>query len=741
MIGTVLADRYHLLKLLGAGGFGKTYLAADLQQDEQHCVVKHLTPANRTANFLQTARRLFEAEAKALGQLGQHDRIPQLIDAFEADAEFYLVQAYVEGHPLTAELLRQEPWSEQAVIDLLEEVLPTLAFIHGEQVIHRDIKPSNLMRRQDSKVALIDFGAVKEITTQIQTGSLEQFTVSIGTQGYAPAEQLSGRPRYSSDLYGLGMVAVQALTGRSPMSIPEHPETGELCWPELVPDLSPGLGIFLSRLAHASVYQRYGSAEAALDDLGRLDSLSPITLSADQTALGPNEDLARLNQWLPQGAGNGAALPETVLGPLATVPALAPEPSEPTHRVWEAAIAPVLITALILMVRSLGGWMPLELLLYDKLVQTQPPGEPDPRLLVVEITETDLQRLQRPTPADQTLAEALTILQTHQPRVIGLDLHRELPQGEGHEQLLDALAAPNVIAIQKIGDRPEETVPAPASVPLERVGFNDVLVDPDGVIRRNLIMARMGHGDDDPTGFSLGFQVALQYLTAEEIALEAAPDNPSYFQLGGTVFRPLNSTFGGYQSIDGAGYQVMLNYDAAPTVADRLSLAEVLSEQFDPALIRDRAVLIGTTAPSAKDLFYTPYSRDATVEHQMPGVMLHAQMASQILGVALEGERLPWTWPDGAEVAWMVVWSAVGGIVGWQLQRPWWLPLGAIALILIPAGAPIWAFSQGGWLPLWPATIGFAASFGATVLHRSYRRRTTAPVPLLPVDMAITRQQ
>ncbi|MDA0265424.1 MAG: CHASE2 domain-containing protein [Cyanobacteria bacterium] len=743
MIGTVLANRYRLLKLLGAGGFGRTYLAIDLQQGEQHCVVKHLTPANRTENFLQTARRLFDAEAKALQQLGQHDRIPQLVDAFEADAEFYLVQAYVDGHTLTTELQNKEPWSEQAVIDLLAEVLPTLAFIHGEQVIHRDIKPSNLMRRQDGKIALIDFGAVKEITTQVQTGNLEQFTVSIGTQGYAPAEQLSGRPRYSSDLYALGITAIQALTGRSPMAIPEHPETGELCWQELVPDLRPGLGIFLSRLAHSSVYQRYTAAEIALDDLGRLDSLSPVTVQPiDQTALGPHGDSARLNQWLPGPGPKALAMPETVMGERS--PISAPTLIQPTsspRRPWEGAIAPVLIGLLMVVIRSLGGWMPLELMLYDKLVQAQPPIPPDPRLLVVEITETDLQKLQRPTPADQTLAEALVILQSHQPRVIGLDLHRELPQGEGHDQLLQALAAPNIIAIQKIGDRPSETVPAPASVPPERVGFNDLIVDPDGVIRRNLLLATTGHSDDAPTGYSLGFQVALQYLAADGLTLEADPDNPSQFQLAGTVFEPLSATFGGYQSVDGAGYQVMLNYDGAPTVAERLSLTEILTEQFDPAIIRDRAVLIGTTAPSAKDLFYTPYSRDATVDHQMAGVMLHAQMASQILKVALDGQALPWTWPNSLEVLWILGWAAVGGGAGWGLQKPWWLPLGAIVLIVIPVGIPLWAFAQGGWLPLWPAPIAFAASLGATVLHRSYRHRSSpAPRPLPPAPMTVTEQ-
>ncbi|NJN22939.1 MAG: CHASE2 domain-containing protein [Leptolyngbya sp. RL_3_1] len=277
-------------------------------------------------------------------------------------------------------------------------------------------------------------------------------------------------------------------------------------------------------------------------------------------------------------------------------------------------------------------------------------------------------------------------------------------------------------------------------MPPERVGFNDLIVDPDGVIRRNLLLARTGANEEAPMGYSLGFQVALQYLAAEGMTLAAAPDDPSQFQLGGTVFEPLGSTFGGYQSVDGAGYQVMLSYEGGLTVAERITLTEILTEQFDPALIRDRAILIGTTAPSAKDLFYTPHSRDATVDHQTAGVLLHAQMVSQILKVALGEQALPWSWPDYIEVLWILGWAAAGSFAGGYLRQPWSLVLGAIGLIAIPIAVPIFTFAQGGWLPLWPATAALTTSLGATVLHRSYRQRFSPTLPLLPSEMAIPEQ-
>ncbi|NER81940.1 MAG: CHASE2 domain-containing protein, partial [Leptolyngbya sp. SIO1D8] len=688
MLGTLLLERYRLLKPLGEGGFAKTYLAEDCQRGNAYCVIKHLTPANQSPQFLATSRRLFEAEAAALRRLGTHDRIPELIDAFETEGEFYLVQAYVDGESLSQVFLHQ-PLTEAQMIDLLEEVLPILNFIHQQQVIHRDIKPSNLMRRRtDGKLMLIDFGAVKEITTQVHTAGSDQFTVSIGTQGYAPPEQLAGRPRYSSDLYALGMTVIRGLTGRSPTEIPENIRTGELLWQVEAPETSPGLTVFLQRLTHPSVYQRYASAEAALQDLTHLDSLTVL----------PSLDF-------PETSLNSTSTPFRWIG---------------------GAITSLVVAAIVLLIRQLGGWMPLELLIYDEWVQRQPDLGQDDRLLLVEITEADLKALNRATPSDATLSQAIQTLQSYDPRVIGLDMYRDLPQGDGHEDLLETLAAENVIGIQKLGRRASESIPAPATVTPDRIGFNDFPVDPDGVIRRNLLFAAANHSPDSEVLYSFGLQVALAYLEQEDIFPVESEVDPSFLDLNGMVFRPLHRNFGGYRNIDDAGYQLLLQYRSENNAVERLSLEDVLKRQFTESQIRDRIVFIGTTAPSAKDLFYTPFSEASAEDHLMAGVMLHVQATQQILSTAMGEQSLLWAFPESVEVVWILLWAAGGSALGLGIRRPWLMGLGLIGCGVVLVGVPAAVFMVfGGWMPLLPASITFIGSVVGAILYRSYLPQST----------------
>jgi len=228
-----LGGRYKIISQLGAGGFGKTFVAEDLHlPGHPQCVVKQLKPQVSDAKSLQMARRLFDTEAQVLYQLGNHDQIPRLLAHFEDNQEFYLAQELIEGELLSKELVKGKPCSEAKVIKLLQDILEVLAFVHQQDVIHRDIKPSNLIRRrQDSKIVLIDFGAVKQVSTQFVNPQKEHTkTISIGTQGYTPKEQLGGNPRFSSDVYAVGIIGIQALTGVHPRHLKEHPDTGEIEW-------------------------------------------------------------------------------------------------------------------------------------------------------------------------------------------------------------------------------------------------------------------------------------------------------------------------------------------------------------------------------------------------------------------------------------------------------------------------------------------------------------------------------
>ncbi|MDJ0714197.1 MAG: protein kinase [Prochloraceae cyanobacterium] len=264
-VGKTIAGRYYIVTHLGGGAFGQTYIARDLQlPNKDHCLIKQLKPLNTDSNSLKAARRLFKTEAKVLNHLGTHPQIPRLLAYFEQDREFYLVEDFIEGKPLTEEIKPGKRWEESEVIDLLEEILQVLEFVHQQGVIHRDIKPANLMRRKkDGKIFLIDFGAVKQISTHIADAAQINYTVGIGTKGYMPPEQARGRPRLASDIYAVGAIAIQALTGIMPYELPENPKTGQVMWHDSS-NISSELTKVLDKMVQMDFIQRYRNATEAL---------------------------------------------------------------------------------------------------------------------------------------------------------------------------------------------------------------------------------------------------------------------------------------------------------------------------------------------------------------------------------------------------------------------------------------------------------------------------------------------
>jgi CHASE2 domain-containing sensor protein/tRNA A-37 threonylcarbamoyl transferase component Bud32 len=263
----LLDGRYQTEYTLGAGGFGVTYLARDTKlPGKPQCVIKQLVPARRDANFVNLARRLFNTEAEILSRLGHHAQIPHLLAYFEHQQEFYLVQEFIDGTPLDRELEgATEPWTEAQVLDLLRQLLPVLGFIHSQFVIHRDLKPGNIIRDRDrGKLVLIDFGAVKEIQPQV-TNDLDR-TIAIGTRGYTPPEQYAGQPNYTSDIYALGTIAIEALTNTHPRYLPVDETTGNLVWNDLAA-VSPALARVLDKMVAYHFRDRYQSATAVLMDL------------------------------------------------------------------------------------------------------------------------------------------------------------------------------------------------------------------------------------------------------------------------------------------------------------------------------------------------------------------------------------------------------------------------------------------------------------------------------------------
>jgi CHASE2 domain-containing sensor protein/class 3 adenylate cyclase len=426
-----------------------------------------------------------------------------------------------------------------------------------------------------------------------------------------------------------------------------------------------------------------------------------------------------------------------------------------------ARSAPLMIGATSLAVlgllASMGhwGWLePLELLVYDRLVQLRPERPSQARLLLVAITEEDLQTYGWPV-ADRDLALALAHLQQAQPRMIGLDIYRDLPQEPGHAELVAQLEAPNLVAIEEVSGG----IQPPPTVPWERVGFNDLVLDPDGVVRRSFLFVPgqedgyyafslrlvLGYLKRDlslnlfpPTGAS-----SLELAPQRDSSLADRPDPPTHphisplfnflpgqaLKIADHILPRLQPQSGGYDQLDSRGYQILLDYHSPDGGIPQVSLAEVIANQVDPELIHDRIVLIGTTASSLKDSFRTPYSsgpisgqtNGQTESFLMPGVVIHGQIVSHLLEVVLADRPLLSYWSPGWEWAWVTLWIGLGASVGWWVRRPLVGSAITATVIVVPVGLTYGLFLGHIWVPLVTPLLGMGLAATATVGYRAYQ--------------------
>ena len=276
----LLNNRYRLLETLGRGGFGQTFLAVDTHMPSgRKCVIKELQPSVQDLKMQQWVQASFQREAATLEDLGEgHSQIPRLYAYFcEADT-FYLVQEWIEGVTL-AELRKGGTLSEDAVTEILINLLPVLDYIHSRGIVHRDLKPDNIiLRAADRKPVLIDFGAVKEaIATVVDSRGQTALSIAVGTPGYMPSEQAAGRPLYSSDLYSLGLTAVYLLTGHSPQELETDPRTGEILWRKDAP-IHSNLAAVIDRAIRFHPRDRFASAPEMLAALSPSPPLQRRTL-------------------------------------------------------------------------------------------------------------------------------------------------------------------------------------------------------------------------------------------------------------------------------------------------------------------------------------------------------------------------------------------------------------------------------------------------------------------------------
>jgi len=381
------------------------------------------------------------------------------------------------------------------------------------------------------------------------------------------------------------------------------------------------------------------------------------------------------------------------------------------------AIIWIVVTGTLLGVRHLGGLQSLELNAYDLMVQLRPDLGPDPKLLVVTITDQDINTIEKWPISDRTLAKAIAEIARLEPTAIGIDMIRNIPYEPGNAELVTQWQNPKVIPITLIGNSKEDPAPPPPNIPEKRVGFNDLVVDPDGILRRNLMYAK--NGKTTLTSFSM--RLAFAYFNNKKIDSKLIENNT--LQVDKTVFSKLRSNSGGYQKINAQGYQILLNYRSPENIAKTVTLTQVLEGKVDPKWVKGKIVLIGVTALTAKDFFSTPYSATGTGNQPMPGVFIHATATSQILSAVLDGKGLFWYWDEWQEILWIVVWSAVGGCLAWRLEKSLNLIAIAIAACGSLFGFTFFLFMQQGWIPVITPALALLITAGVAVTYKYEQSR------------------
>ena len=387
-----------------------------------------------------------------------------------------------------------------------------------------------------------------------------------------------------------------------------------------------------------------------------------------------------------------------------------------------ALVVGLAVALVVLVLRFAGVLEPLELAAYDALVRARPNESPDERVVVVRITEADLQQYRYPLP-DDVLARLLARVETYKPRLVGLDIYRDQPTGALADRLKSDSRLVGVARINSTGDG-FETPPSPGMRPEDgRVGFSDVPLDNDRVVRQGFLYTALGPSGQQVYAFPL--LLALRYLDAENIA--PAQTATGELQLGKVVLPRLNASAGSYHNHPDfeKSYRVLSSY-RLPRPAREVDMAEVLAGRVDPALLQDRIVLIGYTADSVNDVFYVPYG-----VRQEAVVVVHAQLVSQFLAAGLDGRTLPWYWPDPLEWLWVLGVALAAAVIAWRLGTPVAAFATVAGMVLLVGGTGYVLALQQGWVPVVPAALTAVLAPLAIVALPKPR---PAPAPATPAE-------
>ena len=376
---------------------------------------------------------------------------------------------------------------------------------------------------------------------------------------------------------------------------------------------------------------------------------------------------------------------------------------------------------LVVALRGFGQLERLELIAYDYFLNWRPKVEaPNARISLVTAVEQDLVRLDWPL-RDELLADVLERIIAQRPRAIGVDIYRDHPRPPGHERLNDVLVKnTNVFWVMKFGTKDEPGIAAPKVLAgSNQVGLADVIVDPDGIARRGVLFLDNG----TELQYSLGLRLALAYLEPMKILPEAGEPDPQHMKIGKKTLRPFESHDGGYVNADAGGYQLLLDYRDGPFV--QYSVGRVLAGDVPGDAFRDRIVLIGVTAESVKDYFFTPLTTtNAQNDPRMFGVEVHARLSSQVLRAALEGEDFVRSLDDWQESAWILLWALLGAYLGFRIRALWRFSLMMLVGTAVLSGVALAAFSGGWWIPIVPCALVSVLAATSVTSYISYQEKS-----------------
>jgi adenylate cyclase len=391
------------------------------------------------------------------------------------------------------------------------------------------------------------------------------------------------------------------------------------------------------------------------------------------------------------------------------------------------------VAGFIIIMRVLGLFQMIDWAALDQFFQLRPPEPPDSRIVVVTIDEATIRKVgQWPIP-DAVLAKILDKIRQQKPLAIGLDLYRDLPVQPGHQKLIEIMkSTPNLIGVKKVvgdGFGPEVN-PHPILSKLDQIAASDLLLDADGKVRRCLISLEPKSGEEV---LSLGAKLSLMYLENQGIELKELDAEKRHYQLGKATFIPFEKNDGGYIRTDDRGYQILLNFRGTQKHFQTYSIMQVLNDEVSANWGKDRIILIGATAESLHDDFFTPYSSSfSAFPERMPGVVIHANVASQILNAALDGRPIMRGSPEVVEWLWIILWSFLGAILGWTVRSQKFIykniSYKETILSLIVAGSSLilgsyLVFIQGWWIPVVPPLLGLGGSAIAIAIYTTSLER------------------